>query len=239
MSRLGDDPRVVRGMGAQLQHRRKRLESGETPLGWKVGFGSPAAMEQLGIEAPLVGFLTRQALVASGASVSIGDWTKPVAEPEIAVYLGSDVPGGSSREVVRRAIAGFGPAIELADVDLVPWALTPDDVEAILSTNIFQRALVLGPRTAPGTSASFEGLRGRVFRDGREAAETDDPQRMTGELVDVVRHVADLLPAFDEELRAGELIITGSIVPPLWAEASEEVRFELDPVGAVDVRLVP
>lgn len=234
MSRSGDDPRVVRGMGAQLERRRERLQSGDGPLGWKVGFGSPAAMEQLGIDAPLVGFLTRQALVASGASVSIGDWTKPVAEPEIAVYLGSDVAGGSSREAVRQAIAGFGPAIELADVDP-----PPDDVEAILSTNIFQRAVAFGPRTAPGTGASFEGLRCRVVRDGREVAETDDPQRMTGELIDVVRHVADVLAAFDEELRAGEVIITGSIVPPLWAEASEEVRFELDPVGAVEVRLVP
>ena len=232
-SRLADDPRVVRGMRTQLQRRRERLESGERPLGWKVGFGSPTAMEQLGIDAPLVGFLTRQALVASGADVSIGDWTKPAAEPEIAVYLGSDVPGGSSREAVRQAIASVGPAIELADVDTAA-----DDVEGILSTNVFQRAVVLGPRSATRTEAPFEGLRGHVFRDGQEVAGTDDPQRLTGELVDVVRNVADLLAAFDEQLRAGDLIITGSIVPPLWVEASEDVRFELDPVGAVEVRLV-
>jgi 2-keto-4-pentenoate hydratase len=37
-------------------------------------------------------------------------------------------------------------------------------------------------------------------------------------------------------LRAGQIIITGSIVPPLWVEAGEAIVFELEPVGSVSVR---
>ena len=37
-------------------------------------------------------------------------------------------------------------------------------------------------------------------------------------------------------LRAGQIVITGSIVPPLWVEASEEIVFKLDPVGSVSIR---
>jgi len=52
-----------------------------------------------------------------------------------------------------------------------------------------------------------------------------------------VRHVADGLAAFGERLRAGEIIITGSVVPPLIIEPDEnELAFALDPVGAVSVR---
>ena len=82
-----------------------------------------------------------------------------------------------------------------------------------------------------------DGLTGRVFRRSAEAARTSDPQANTGKLVVIVRHVADLLAAFGERLCAGEIIITGSIVPPLFLEPNEAgVSYELDPIGGVSVR---
>jgi len=228
------DPRIARGMARQLTRWHERIKAGEKTLGWKVGFGAPAAMEKLGITTPLVGFLTGQALIRPATTLSITDWKKPVAEPEIAVYLGKDLPGGAGRETVKAAIAGLGPAIELADVDC-----PPDNVEDILSGNIYQRNLILGPRDASRAGCVLDGLLGRVLRNGTEVASTADPQATTGELVDIVRHVADLLAAFGERLRAGQIIITGSIVPPLWVEAGEEIAFQLDPIGAVSVRFAP
>ena len=55
-----DDQRILRGMAVQLGRRRERLDAGEQPLGWKVGFGAPAAMQKLAIQTPLIGFLTDQ-----------------------------------------------------------------------------------------------------------------------------------------------------------------------------------
>jgi 2-keto-4-pentenoate hydratase len=81
---LWEDARVVRGMRAQLEMRRKRLDSGDAALGWKVGFAAPEMLKRLEITGPLVGFLTRRALVHSGANVSLAGWARPVAEPEIA-----------------------------------------------------------------------------------------------------------------------------------------------------------
>ena len=225
------DPRIERGMKAQLERRRARIAAGEKPLGWKVGFGAPAAMEKLGIAAPLVGFLTDRALIASGATLFVTGWTKPVAEPEIAVHLGRDLPGGADRDTAMAAIAGLGPAIEIADLDQ-----PPDDVERILAGNIYQRNIILGAPDVSRAGCVLDGLVGRVFRNGTAVADTSDPQAMTGDLIDIVRHVADTLDAFDERLRAGQIIITGSIVPPLWVEPGEEVVFKLDPIGTVSIR---
>ena len=75
--KLWEDPRIVRGMDAQLELRRRRLRAGEAPLGWKVGFAAPAMLERLGISGPLVGFLLRSARVRSGTSVSFDGWSKP------------------------------------------------------------------------------------------------------------------------------------------------------------------
>jgi 2-keto-4-pentenoate hydratase len=54
--------------------------------------------------------------------------------------------------------------------------------------------------------------------------------------VDIVRHVADVLAAFGERLRGGEIIITGSVVAPLVIAPDEDsIAFEVDPVGRVGV----
>src|SRR5262245_64142405 len=109
--KLWDDPRVVRGMRAQLEERKKRLDGGDAPLGWKVGFAAPAMLERLKIGGPLIGFLTRNARIQSGGAVSFAGWAKPVAEPEIAVHIGRDVAADADRDTAAAAIAGIAPAI--------------------------------------------------------------------------------------------------------------------------------
>jgi 2-keto-4-pentenoate hydratase len=232
MSTAADDPRIARGMKAQLAVRRARIAAGEAPLGWKVGFGAPAAMEKLKIDAPLVGYLMRPALLAPGDLVSLAGWVKPAAEAEIAVHLGRDLGPGADRASTGAAIAAFSPAIELADVDA-----PGDDVAAILAGNIYQRRVVLGGSDARRAGGSVMGLTGVVLRNGVETARTDDPEALTGDLIDIVRHVADLLAAFGEKLKAGEVIIAGSITPPMFVAPDEDtIAFELDPVGSVSVR---
>src|SRR5689334_25424705 len=113
---LWDDPRIVRGMTAQFALQRQRLEAGDKLLGWKVGFGAPAQLKQFNISGPLVGFLTQNARVTPGDTVSLAGWTKPVAEPEVAVHIGRDVAAGATPHAAAAAIAGISPAIELADL---------------------------------------------------------------------------------------------------------------------------
>jgi 2-keto-4-pentenoate hydratase len=230
MNAASIDPRIARGMRAQLALRGRRIAAGEKSLGWKVGFGAPAAMQKLAIDAPLVGFLLECARVPSGTSIPVGHWTKPVAEAEIAVHMGKDLPGGAGPDAAVAAIAGLGPAIEIADLEF-----PPDDVERILAADIYQRHVILGPHDASRAGCRLDGLTCRVSRRGSEVARTTDPQALTGELISIVRHVADVLAALDERLRAGDIIITGSITPPLWVEAGDQILFTLDPVGSLSV----
>src|SRR5690349_21202486 len=130
--KLWDDPRVVRGMRAQLEERKKRLDAGDQSLGWKVGFAAPAMLGRLKLSGPLVGFLTRNARVQSGGTVSLAGWTKPVAEPEIAVHVGRDVPADADHDTAAAAIAGIAPAIELVDLNN-----PPEDPERVLVGNIY------------------------------------------------------------------------------------------------------
>jgi 2-keto-4-pentenoate hydratase len=231
-AKLWDDPRIARGMRAELALRSKRLAAGDKPLGWKVGFGAPVMLKQLDIAGPLVGFLTQNARVQSGGTVSLKGWVKPVAEPEIAVHIGHDVAGGGDRAAATAAIAGISPAIELVDLHTPPM-----NPELVLGENIYQRHVVLGGTGPARAGARSDGLTCRIMRHGKESARTTDPQANTGQWIDIVRHVADVLAAFGETLRAGEVIITGSVVAPLALEPNEDViAFEVDPIGGVVVR---
>jgi 2-keto-4-pentenoate hydratase len=237
MTAAWDDPRIARGMAKQLRRRRELLDSGHKPLGWKLAFGGPAAMERLHTNAPLVGFLMQNALIPSNSTVLVDRWKKPAAEPEITVYIGKDLPAGADPGTTKAAIAALGPAIELADVDH-----PSDDVEGTLACDIYQRHIILGRGDPARACGTLDGLAARVLRNGAEIANLTGPQslqNLTGELVDIVRHTANLLAAFGETLQAGQIIIAGSIIPPIWIEPGEEITFHLAPVDSISIRFLP
>ena len=226
------DPRIARGMAVQLAERRERLGSGERAVGWKLGFGAPAALERMAIDGPLVGFVTDAGLAPDGVEVPVADWANPWFEAEIAVHLGADVPGDADREVVVDAISGLGPAIELADVDAPPG----EDPEPVVAGNIFHRRVILGPADRERRSA--EGIRAATRRNGELVAETDDPEALTGELVTIIGHAAATLAACGEALRAGDVLIAGAVVPPLQVGPGDELEADLGLLGSLRVRLV-
>ncbi len=234
MTAAWDDPRISRGMAEQLRRRRELLNSGQKPLGWKLAFGGPAAMERLHTNAPLIGFLMQDALIPSNSTLSVAGWTKPAAEPEITVHLGKDLPAGADRNATRVAIAGLGPAIEIADVDH-----PSDDVEGTLACDIYQRHIILGRSDPARAGGLLNGLSARVLRNGAEIASITSPealQKLTGELLDIVRHTSNLLAVFGETLKAGEIIIAGSIIPPIWIAPGAEIVFHLEPVDTISIR---
>jgi 2-keto-4-pentenoate hydratase len=221
------DPRIERGLIAQLTGRHRRLEDGEEPLGWKLGMGVPAAMERLGTSAPLVGYLLRSGLVEPGSVVDISAWGNAKLEPEIAVHMGGDLGGDASRDDASAAVAGLGVAIELVDLDA-----SESDPEAILAANIYQRHVLLGPVRDWVDPASVSA---RVLVDGAEAAAADDATVATGDPLDLVLHVASTLAAAGQTLRAGEVVICGSVVPALDVAPGDEVEVVLEPLGSLSV----
>jgi 2-keto-4-pentenoate hydratase len=226
-----DHPLIKKGMTAQLATRRARIVAGEKPLGWKVGLGAPASLEKLKISAPAVGYLMQKALLPNGATVSLKNYLRPVAEPEIAERMARDLAGGATAAQALAAIENIRPAIELADLDPVP---APDNLDVVLAGDIYQRQVILGEQSRAGSS--LEGIVSRVSRRGTEVNRTADPEALTGMMGDIVAHVANTLAAFGEKLSAGDFIITGSITPPPLIEADEtSFVHAVDPIGEVRV----
>jgi 2-keto-4-pentenoate hydratase len=178
-----------------------------TQLGWKVGFGAPAAQERLGLNAPLVAPLPSAGLLDTGAVVPVTGWTQPVIEFEVAIWIGR----------------GLGAAIELADLEF-----PPDDVERILAAGIYHRHVILGPPSAETIARAAA----RITRDGEEFAATSDLTALTGEhrwILDAVRATAG------RELREGEVVIAGSVIPPEPVASGERWSVDLGQLGSLSV----
>lgn len=216
-----DDPRVQAGTAAMLESRRRLIEDGAKPIGWKLAFGTEAAMSTLGLTGPVVGFLTDRTVVAPGGEVPIAGWKAPKLEPEIAIHLG---PGGEG-------VAGIAPAIELADADL-----PPTETVAVITGDIYHRAVVLDRGATP--VAPVPPLAARIERDGEEIARTDDAEVTLGRLEDLAAYVRRYLAEFGKEAREGEIIISGSVVGLLDIASGDNLRHEVRGVGALEVSIV-
>ena len=82
--------------------------------------------------------------------------------------------------------------------------------------------------------ASLEGAPALVSVNGEEVR-VANPEALPGAIVDVVAHVSNLLPEFGEQLGPGDIVITGSIVPPLQVEPGDRVEYALEGIGSVSI----
>lgn len=230
-----EDPRVATGLRRQIDMRGQMLGDGAKSVGWKVGFGAPASLELMQITAPLLGFLTDATVYGSGDSVDSDGYQRGVVEFEVAVYLTHDLGPGASDDEARAAIGAVGSSIEVANINL---PIGREEVEGIVAGNIFHAAVVFGQPDLGRAGLDISGIHARILADGTPVGETDELEAITGRYPMVVRTVADTLAANGLQLTAGDVIIAGSVIPPITIVVGTEYTFALDPFDPISVRIV-
>lgn len=227
------DARIADGMERQRALLHGHLAGGDAQAGWKLGFGSPSGLELLSLDAPLLGFLLASAELADGSVVDTSAWHQPVVEPELAVRLGRDLPPGADAEEVMAAVRGLVPALELADVDA-----PPADVAEILAGDIFQRRFILGVEDDGGWGSGPSALHG-IVRHGSSEAVVTDMEALTGSFLSNLAHAAEVTSRFGRGLRAGDIVLMGSVVPPAPLRGGDRFTFEVDGRSPVSVEVAP
>ncbi len=207
---------VARGMRALLARRDGALAEGETPVGWKIGFNTPAIQEHFGLTDPVVGYLTDAGVSPDGATVSLAGWLAPAVEVELAIRVGDD-----------GAVAGLAPALELVDL-----AGSFDDIEQVLAGNICHRERHLR-RGGPGGQSLDDG------RDGDQAGTLVAEGALVEEPSTTVTFVRSFLARHGATLRGGDRIIAGSVVAPVAVAAGDELSVSFGPLGHLGVSFGP
>ena len=204
-------------------------EAGQKQVGWKLGFGSPAALKALNTTKPLIGGLFDSGELVSGTTIDVGAMTKPCLEAEIAAHIASDISVNAGADQIIDCICSLVPAIELVD-----FHTTPSDAETILSDNIFQRGWVILPSTKNGWSGGATGLE-ILIRQGEETWDAaSDIEAKIGRLIDGLIECNRAANALGRGILKGDVVLLGSVIPP---HPSNGKKFEVTIPGIGEVNL--
>jgi 2-keto-4-pentenoate hydratase len=213
-------------------HRILAKDAG--PLaGYKIGCTSPVMQQYLHIPHPCGGGVFASEVHASGVTLSHRDYLRVGVECEIAVRLSRDLmPGGApfTADTAALAIEAYLPAIEIVDDRYVDWQIM--GAPTLVADDFFAAGCVLGEAVSRAAAPDLVTLVGRAGINGIEVG------RGTG--ADVLGHphhalawLANHLAAVGKTLRAGEIVLTGSLVKTVWLNAGDRVEMELSGLGMV------
>ena len=210
-----------------------RADSGAAIAGYKIGLTTKRMQHMCGIDHPIAGAVLANRIHRSGVTLALAEHVHLGLEFEICTRLGRDLPPGDApydREMVADAVDAICPAFEVVDDRSADYAGL--DVRSLVADNSWNEGVVFGEfRSSWPELAPVEGV---VRRDGTEIG------RGTG--ADVLGHpfepltwLANHLAASGTGLKAGQFVMTGSLVTTRFPAGPERYDFDLSGLGHVDV----
>ena len=212
----------------------RRVEDGEQIIGKKIGVTSKAVQNMLSVHQPDFGYLTDRMVYADGDEMPISEQLiAPRAEGEIAFVLKRDLmgPGVTNTEVLA-ATEFVVPCFEIVDSRIKDWNIKIQDTVA---DNASCGLLVLGGQAVDPRKVDLVTA-GMVVEKNGEIISTGAGAAALGSPVNCIAWLANTLGEFGIPLKAGELILSGSLVPLEPVVAGDYMRVDIGGLGSASVR---
>ncbi len=225
------DPAEAYAVQRLLHEHFREAGLGEV-AGYKVGCTSPVMQAYLQVDHPCAGGVLSPTVWYDGARLEHGAFCRVGVECEVAVRLAADLPPRGTpytRDEAARAVAQVMPAIEVVDDR---WHdFTAIDTPSLVADDFFGAGCVLGEPRAFDPSLDLATLAGDMTVNGESAGQG------TGR--DILGHPLHTLVwlagsgAAPQGLRAGQLVLLGSMVKTRWLEPGDRVTVSIDGLGRV------
>ena len=222
--------------GAAAQRALAGLLGEDKPAGFKIGATAKRMQEYLGLSGPAGGFMPASGLHASGATLRFADFLSPGVECEIAVRLARDLPPGPcTAEQAGAAVGEMFAAIEVVE-NRYP-ALDAFGTPSLIADQVFHAAAVLGaaPKAGAWQSLDIPRLEGRITVDGAERGQGVAADLLGHPLNSLAWLAGSEVAAAFGGLRAGQVVLLGSVTPPIWLDAPGTVVVSFPPLPEVRV----
>jgi 2-keto-4-pentenoate hydratase len=217
-----------------------RRQNGE-PAGYKIGLTSATMQAFCRIDHPIRGVVLASRVHQSGASVRRSDFGRLGLEFEIAVRIKSDIlaagtlyePTPHTPATIKPHIDGVCAAIELVDDRAADY--TNLDVLSLVADNSWNGGIVLSEFRS--TWPDLTRVLGRASKEN-DAIGDGRGGDILGHPFNSVAWLASHLASRSGRLKAGEIVMTGSVMKTVFPEQAAHYRFELDGVGAVELQVI-
>ena len=223
--------------GAAAQHALARRVGAVPPGGFKIGATARRMQEYLGLSGPAAGFMVEGDLHRSGAVLRFGDYLRPGVECELAVRLARALPPGPcTAEQAAEAVGELFAAIEI--VDNRYGELSELGTPMLIADQMYHAAAVLGDAGVGDWHALDVGaLRGRITVDGHQRDEGVGADLMGHPMNCLAWLAGSSVAAAFGGLKAGQVVMLGSVTPPVWLPGPARVTVEFAPLPPVQLRL--
>ena len=219
-----------------LRMLERRIEAGERVIGKKIGLTSKAVQNMLKVGQPDFGYLTDAMGFSQGEEMPISErLMQPKAEGEIAFILKKDLMGpGVTNADVLAATDCVIPCFEVVDSRVENWEIKIQDTVA---DNASCGLFVLGDRAVDPRKVDLATC-GMVVEKNGSIISTGAGAAALGSPVNCVTWLANTLGQFGIPLKAGEVILSGSLVPLEPVKAGDFMSVSIGGIGSASVRFV-
>lgn len=201
------------------------VQQGRRIVGWKTGLTSKAVQVQLGVGQPDFGVLFADTAYGDGEPVPLDRLLQPRVEAEVAFVLDVDLPTSQITPAdVIRATAFVLPSIEIVDSRIADWQIQIVDTVA---DNASSGLFVLGGKPTLLRDVDLHAVR-MELRLGDEVVSAGTGAACLAHPVNAVVWLANTLAAVGTPLRAGDVVMSGSLGPvvPVAGPSVFEATFE-------------
>ena len=229
------EPSITIEDGYHISRRllERRLADGERVIGKKIGVTSKAVQRMLDVHQPDFGWLTDKMRYADGAEMPIGtQLIQPRAEGEIAFLLKRDLVGpGVTVADVLAATECVMPCFEIVDSRVRDWKIRIQDTVA---DNASSGLFVIGREQVDPKKVDLVTC-GMVVEKNGEIISTGAGAAALGSPAICVAWLANTLGGFGISLQAGEVILSGSLVPLEPVKPGDRMSLKIGGIGSASV----
>ncbi|MCS6881680.1 MAG: fumarylacetoacetate hydrolase family protein [Oscillochloridaceae bacterium] len=211
---------------------RLHLANGATLAGWKAGATNPGAQATFELRDAVYGRLLSERRLSSGVTLPMAALIHPRVECEVAFVLARDLSGpGVTPEAALAAVQGMVAAFEIVDSRTTGWAAKMPE---LIADNVFQARYVLSERVVPVTDVDLAALEVVLFRNGQEAARARGAS-VLGSPANALAWMANRIAAHGHALRAGQVVLAGSLTPLVPCAPGDTFEAVFDHLGPIRV----
>ena len=228
-----DDITIEDSYNISLRMIERRVAAGEKIIGKKIGVTSKAVQNMLNVHQPDFGFLTDSMAFSQGQEMPISEQLiQPKAEGEIAFILKKDLLGpGITNADVLAATDCVIPCFEVVDSRIENWQIKIQDTVA---DNASCGLFVLGDQAVDPRKVDLATC-GMVVEKNGQLLSTGAGAAALGSPVNCVVWLANKLGEFGIPLKAGEVILSGSLVPLEPVQAGDFMSVSIGGIGSASV----
>lgn len=217
----------------QQRFLERRLAAGDQVIGKKIGLTSAAVMTMLGVNQPDFGQLLASMLYHDGEQVDTASLIAPRAEGEIAFVLKRELCGpGLTAADVLAATEGVMACFEIVDSRIANWQIRIQDTVA---DNASCGVFVLGDTLLDPRRLDLSTV-GMALEKNGELVATGAGAASLGHPLNAMVWLANTLGRLGIPLKAGEVILSGSLAALIPVQAGDVLRMSLGGIGSCGVR---